>query len=80
MDAGLFALPLAVMGMIIAHYTYKFSREKLALQANADSSDRAEIEALKQRVATLEQLLTDDDRKLAGEIERLRRSEHQPGA
>lgn len=79
MDAALF-LPLALMGMVIAHYTYKFSREKLAMQVEADSSSRAEIEALKRRVATLEQLLTDGDRKLAGEIERLRRSEHQPGA
>ena len=32
----------------------------------------AEVQRLKDRVAVLERLLTDGDRKLAGEIERLR--------
>jgi hypothetical protein len=32
----------------------------------------AELHRLKDRVAVLERLMTDDDRKLAGEIERLR--------
>jgi len=32
-----------------------------------------ELQRLKERVAVLERLFTDDDRKLANEIERLRR-------
>ena len=36
---------------------------------------RAEVKGLKERVAVLERLMTDDDRKLAGEIERLRRTD-----
>ena len=35
----------------------------------------AELERLRKRVAVLEQLVTDDDRRLAGEIERLRRDQ-----
>lgn len=35
----------------------------------------AEIEKLRNRVAVLEKLVTDDDRRLADEIERLRRSD-----
>ena len=34
-----------------------------------------EIQRLKDRVAVLERIATDDDRKLAGDIERLRRTE-----
>lgn len=79
MDAGLFALPLAVMGMVIAHYIYQYSKAKLA--ASTSPATQAEIEQLKRRVATLEQLLTDGDRKLASDIDRLRRTEEfRPGA
>lgn len=36
-----------------------------------------ELQKLKDRVAVLERIATDDDKKLAGEIERLRRSEER---
>jgi hypothetical protein len=41
----------------------------------AHSEVMAELHRLKDRVAVLERLMTDDDRKLAGEIERLRRED-----
>ena len=37
-----------------------------------------ENEKLRERVAVLEKLVTDDDRKLASEIEHLRRTESRP--
>lgn len=43
----------------------------------ADTS--AEVAKLKDRIRVLERLVTDDDRKLAGEIESLRRTESSPG-
>jgi hypothetical protein len=49
----------------------------LAISGGAQTS--AELESLRQRVAVLERLLTDDDRRLAGEIERLRRDATQTG-
>jgi cell division protein FtsB len=41
-------------------------------------SQAREIEKLSQRMAVLEKLMTDDDRRLAGEIERLR--DDRPGS
>ncbi len=41
--------------------------------AAAQGEATGELQRLKARVAVLERLLTDDDRKLANEIERLRR-------
>jgi hypothetical protein len=49
-------------------------RESGASSAVQDETAR-ELQKLKDRVAVLERLLTDDDRKLAGEIERLRRED-----
>jgi hypothetical protein len=40
----------------------------------------AEVGKLKDRVRVLERLVTDDDRKLAGEIESLRKDNISPGA
>lgn len=48
--------------------------------AAAQGEVTAELQRLKERVAVLERLLTDDDRKLANEIERLRRTETNPPA
>jgi cell division protein FtsB len=52
-----------------------YKEKKLNLQAQLAASGaeetRAEMEALRQRVAVLERLLTDDDRRLANEISRL---------
>ncbi len=39
---------------------------------------QAQIDRLTDRVAVLEKLVTDDDRKLASEIERLRRGDGRP--
>jgi hypothetical protein len=84
MEAGLFAAPLAVMGMVIAFFTYRYSKAKLAVAAakvGGEAAERIEIEQLKRRVATLERLLVDGDHKLANEIDRLQREdEFRPGA
>lgn len=69
--AGLFGVALAVMGTVIAYLVYQYQRAKLAGRLGAGDSVNAEVEQLKRRVATLEQLVTDDDRRLAGEISRL---------
>ena len=50
-------------------------REDAQLWPRQWRDDRANCRRLKDRVAVLERLLTDDDRKLAGEIERLRRED-----
>ncbi len=47
------------------------ARENRAAGAS-DAEVMSEIQRLKERVAVLEKLATDDDRKLAGEIDRLR--------
>ncbi|HVY89027.1 MAG TPA: hypothetical protein VG942_09185 [Hyphomonadaceae bacterium] len=39
------------------------------------AQNTAEVARLRERVQVLEKLVTDDDRRLAGEIERLRQSE-----
>jgi len=49
-------------------------REERASGAS-DAEVMREIQRLKDRVAVLEKLATDDDRKLAGEIDRLRRDD-----
>jgi hypothetical protein len=54
----------------------KLKVEMMQAQGGADAAankvTQAELEKLKDRVAVLERLLTDDDRRLAGEISRLR--------
>ncbi len=44
------------------------------------TENASEIARLRARVEVLERLATDEDRKLAGEIDRLRRSEERTGA
>jgi hypothetical protein len=56
----------------------KMKLEMLREQRGSDAANgevMAELHRLKDRVAVLERLMTDDDRKLAGEIERLRRED-----
>lgn len=66
---------------IIAGYRLKSQKMQLEMAREERSSGAAngeviaELHRLKDRVAVLERLLTDDDRKLAGEIERLRRED-----
>ncbi|HOY77431.1 MAG TPA: hypothetical protein PLN33_06470 [Hyphomonadaceae bacterium] len=63
---------------VVCGYLIKSQKMKLDMMRETRSSDAAngevmaELHRLKDRVAVLERLMTDDDRKLAGEIERLR--------
>ncbi len=63
---------------VICGYLIKSQKMKLDMMRETRGSDAAngevmaELHRLKERVAVLERLMTDDDRKLAGEIERLR--------
>ncbi len=63
---------------VVCSYLIKSQKMKLDMMREARGSDAAngevmaELHRLKERVAVLERLMTDDDRKLAGEIERLR--------
>jgi len=50
-------------------------REQGGADAIANTVTQAELEKLKDRVAVLERLLTDDDRRLANEISRLQSTE-----
>jgi hypothetical protein len=67
-------------GMIAIIAGYRLKSQKLQLEMARDERTSgaangevmAELHRLKERVAVLERLMTDDDRKLAGEIERLR--------
>ena len=52
----------------------EMAREERASGAS-DAEVMREIQSLKERVAVLEKLATDEDRKLAGEIDRLRGDE-----
>ncbi len=66
---------------VICGYLIKAQKMKLDMMREQRGSDAsngevmAELHRLKERVAVLERLMTDDDRKLAGEIERLRRTD-----
>jgi hypothetical protein len=68
---------LLLIRMII-RASYREKELKLAAKAGGPDADgrfrshESEIASLKDRVAVLERLLTDDDRKLASEIERLK--------
>lgn len=69
---------LCGLAAIIVGYLLKSQKLKLDMMREQRSSDAsngevmAELHRLKDRVAVLERLLTDDDRKLASEIDRLR--------
>lgn len=88
MDFWVFIIVIVSIGWLgtIIQGGMKIARAKVRVQeAEAASGGVAaqgvaadmqnEIARLKERVATLEKLVTDDDRRLADEIERLRRPE-----
>lgn len=74
--------PFTMVVLIVAIvFGAKLWRTQMMMRARMNSSERdhhivdamqAQIDTLTRRVAVLEKLVTDDDRKLAGEIERLR--------
>jgi hypothetical protein len=69
------------MPTIIGYFSYQ--EKKLKLQRDLAKAGgegmRAELDQLRDRVRVLERLATDGDRKLAGDIERLRREETSAG-
>ena len=81
---GLVGVFIPILGIcvglaaVIGNYRLKEQQVKLRIaeaQGGADAAaskvTQAELEKLKDRVAVLERLLTDDDRRLANEISRL---------
>ncbi len=86
MDAGTLGVMIPILGILVGLVAViggqRIEREKLKLKqiqaaavagdANAVNGAMAEIERLKKRVAVLEKLVTDDDRRLSEEIGRLR--------
>lgn len=81
-SVGVFIPILGIMCGIIAIIAstwiknQKLKLEMMQTQGGADAAanrvTQAELEKLKDRVAVLERLLTDDDRRIANEISRLR--------
>lgn len=73
LSVGVSVVALAAMGIVIACLTYNYQRAKLGKPDPhaADDATQSELASLRARVATLERLVTDDDRRLAGEIARL---------
>jgi hypothetical protein len=69
------------LAAIIANAVLRSQKLKIELAKEerasgaSDAEVMREIQRLKERVAVLEKLATDDDRKLAGEIDRLRGDE-----
>lgn len=87
-NIGVFIPILGIMCGILAiagSFWIKSQKMKLEMMREQRGSDAAhgevmaELHRLKERVAVLERLATDGDRKLAGEIERLRRGEDLRG-
>jgi hypothetical protein len=78
-----FMVPIAIVAIVFgsrAWRTYLLTKQRTGRSAEDDrliSSMEAQIGKLSDRVAVLERLVTDEDRKLASEIERLR---DRPGA
>ena len=79
-----FLMVIAIVGIVFgskAWRTWMLTKHRSARSPEDDRliSDMArQIEKLSDRVAVLERLATDEDRKLANEIERLRRDD-RPG-
>lgn len=80
-NAGVFIPILGIMAgiiAIIANAVLRSQKMKLDVMREERASGASEAEVLrelqrlKERVAVLEKLATDDDRKLSGEIDRLR--------
>ena len=79
---------VAIAGMltfiVMLYFSWRMQQDKLRAKGGLGSEETArlqhivaetsaELARVKQRVQVLEKLVTDDDRKLADEIERLRR-------
>ena len=65
-----------VGGYVIKMQKMKLEEKRMSGVSSAVQEETArELQKLKDRVAVLERLMTDDDRKLAGEFERLRRED-----
>jgi hypothetical protein len=70
-----------VFAYLIVRMALKHEEKRLTLKAQAKGGDaamqdaQAEIASLKERVAVLERLATDEDRRVAGEISRLQSTE-----
>ncbi len=88
-----FVIALVVIGTVSGVITggLKLEREKVKAKSRGygEETDQLrgvvgemhkDIAKLKDRVRVLEKLVTDDDRRLADEIERLRRTETSPRA
>ncbi len=86
-----FALGVILIGSIagIVQQGIKLERDRVRAARRASEGEAAQlggivsdlhkdVARLKDRVGVLEKLVTDDDRRLADEIERLRREETQP--
>lgn len=81
--ASLAVIVLAAFGIVLACLVYSYQRVKLGKPdpdtvPQIDEETTAELARLRGRVATLERLITDDDRRLAGEINQLTRAEARP--
>lgn len=85
-----FVLGVIIISTVGGIITSGMKLERHRLRSKAQSGEAEEMKALigdmhgeisklKQRVQVLERLATDDDRKLAADIERLRRQETGPG-
>ena len=88
-----FVIALVVIGTVSGVITggLKLEREKVKAKSRGYGEEidqlrgvvgemHKDIAKLKDRVRVLEKLVTDDDRRLADEIERLRRTETSPRA
>lgn len=85
------ALVVAVLGftLVVVKWGLAHEEKRLALKANGGAdvqrmehvlaATQAEVTNLRERVQVLEKLATDDDRKLASDIERLRSSDAMRG-
>jgi precorrin-6B methylase 1 len=78
------AMPAIISFSIYHEKKLKLQRE-LARSGGAElqaqlAATMTELERMRERMAVLERLFTDDDRRLAGEIERLRTDQVSPRA
>lgn len=70
-----------VFAYLIVRMALRHEEKRMAMRAQAKGEEaaqqdaQAEIARLKERVAVLERLATDEDRRLAGEISRLQSTE-----
>ena len=82
LSVGISVVARAAMGIVIACLTYHYQRAKLGRPDPQvlDDATQSELASLRARVATLERLVTDDDRRLASEIARLGQTEVSPAA